>query len=224
MSSTGNYSTERASDVAYRVIRDAIISGELPKGKRLSKRGMADFCGVSTIPVIDALNRLEAEGLVESNPYTGSRVVDINDDRIGDSYILREAIETQIVRVLCYTAGIDEIWKLREMATKVDALVGKEHEHDSFDDLHFGFHTELAKATRSRSLLESLERIHFFSLLVKGEVKYRNLPEMTTNYSHQDIVESIARRDVDEADRIMRNHIYRSGLVSTPHWVDLHDH
>ena len=211
---------ERASDVAYRMIRDAIVSGEFPYGKRLSKRAMAEYCGVSTIPVIDALNRLESEGLVESNPYSGSRVVDINPEKIDDSYLLREAVETQIVRVLCYTIGIDELTRLKKMAIEVDELVGKEHEHDSFDELHFNFHNELAKCTRSRTLLETLERIQFFNLLVRSEDKYRRLPKMETEYSHLDIIEAISRRNAEEATRIMRNHIYRSQVVTTPLWLE----
>lgn len=57
-----------AADVAYDIIKDKILSGELKPGMKLSKRKMARLAGVSVIPVIEALNRLEADWLVESKP------------------------------------------------------------------------------------------------------------------------------------------------------------
>ena len=56
-----------AVDVAYDIIKDKILSGELKPGMKLSKRKMAEITGVSVIPVIEALNRLEADWLVESS-------------------------------------------------------------------------------------------------------------------------------------------------------------
>ncbi|GHV40365.1 hypothetical protein AGMMS49546_14130 [Spirochaetia bacterium] len=51
----------RASDIAYAGIKKAIIKRRFSPGERLGKRAMASLCGVSIIPVIDALNRLESE-------------------------------------------------------------------------------------------------------------------------------------------------------------------
>ncbi|ADN01553.1 GntR family transcriptional regulator [Spirochaeta thermophila] len=211
---------ERASDRAYRTIKQAIMEGKLPCGTRLSKRGMAEFCGVSVIPVVEALNRLESEGLVESHPYYGSRVIVPNEEQLADMYILREAVEAQAVRILCYTIGIDEIEALRKTAAYVDSLAGKAHEDTDFDEAHYSFHFELVKLTRSTLLLESLERIHLFTLLVKSEEKYQEVP-LIKEYSHLDVVNAIARRDPDEAARTMRRHIYRSYLVSPPLWAEL---
>ncbi len=219
MAKIQNKPVERASDIAYNLIREAIVSGEFQYGTKLSKRAMADFCGVSIIPVIEALNRLESEGLVESNPYYGSRVIEINEQRIDDSNLLREAIETQIVRVLCFTLGLDEINLLKNLATELDKLVGKEHTSDSFYESHYAFHFKLAELTRSNTMVDMLNRIHLFELLVNAEERYKGLAHSISKYSHLEIVETIAQRNPDEASKVMRHHIYRSQAVNTPIWV-----
>ena len=50
---------QTASDVAYRIISQKILDGEFPPGMKLSRRKMAEATGVSVIPVIEALKRLE---------------------------------------------------------------------------------------------------------------------------------------------------------------------
>lgn len=222
MASKKSNNNVRASDQAYITIKQAIVSGVFPNGSKLNKRAMADYCGVSIIPVIDALNRLENEGLVESNPYSGSRVIDLNTKKIDDSYLLREAIETQVVRVLCYTIGIDEINVFKEKAVCLDKLAGQKHDSPSYDDQHYEFHLELAKTTRSKLLVEELEKIQLFSLLVKAESKYHMLEkdEVITCFSHLDIIDAISHRNPEKASQIMRQHIYRSRIVKIPLWVD----
>jgi DNA-binding GntR family transcriptional regulator len=211
---------ERASDLAYRAIKNAIVKREFPNGMKLSKRAMAEYCGVSIIPVIDALNRLESEGLVESNPYYGSRVVEISEKKVDDAYLLREAIETQVVRVLCFTIGIDEINILKKLAVEVDAQAGKQHDSAEYDDRHYEFHFTMAQFTRSDLLLDTLEKIHLFNLLAKSEERYLRQETIVSDFSHLDIVNALAKRNANEAERIIRNHIYRSQATNKPLWLE----
>lgn len=55
-------------------IRDAIISGELPLGSKLSEQKLALTLGISRSPVHNALALLQYEGLVEVQPKVGSFV------------------------------------------------------------------------------------------------------------------------------------------------------
>jgi DNA-binding GntR family transcriptional regulator len=211
----------RASDEAYRIIKKAIIERKLKSGEKLGKRAMAELCGTSIIPIIDALNRLEGEGLVESNPYTGSRVVSINNEKIADMYILREAIDVQIVRILCYTIGTSDAQPLLQMAKEIDQMAGKSEKDTNYDQMHYQFHLSLARLTGSKALLDEMERLQFFSLFVHAEMNYTSLEktEEIMVASHEDIITSILKRDPEEAQSIMRKHIYRSGVVKTPYWV-----
>ena len=211
----------RASDQAYKIIKKAILEGQLKPGEKLGKRSMAALCKVSIIPIVDALNRLEIEGLVESSPYNSSRVVCLDEKRLADMYILREAIEVQIVRMLCFTIGLKEAEELQELAKRIDSMAGNPDKSPDYDELHYQFHMRLAQSTGSRNLMEEMENLHLFSLLVKSEIIYTGLDRslLTQDYSHEDIIVAILRRRPEDAERIVRNHVYRSLIISPPYWV-----
>jgi DNA-binding GntR family transcriptional regulator len=213
--------TLRASDEAYRIIKKAIIEGKLCSGEKLGKRAMAELCGTSIIPVIDALNRLEGEGLVESNPYTGSRVAMIDNEKIADLFVMREAIEVQIVRILCYTIGVSDAEPLLSQARDIDKMAGLEEKDGQYDEIHYNFHQSLARLTGSKALLDEIDRLQFFSLLINSEQSYtaRSKTSALKAASHEDIITAILERDPCKAQDIMRFHIYRSGAVKTPYWV-----
>lgn len=55
-------------------IRDAIFEGELRPGDKIIETFWARELGVSQGPVREAIRDLEAQGLVETVPFKGSRV------------------------------------------------------------------------------------------------------------------------------------------------------
>ena len=211
----------RASDQAYSIIKTAILKGRLKPGEKLGKRSMAALCKVSITPIIDALNRLETEGFVESTPYNSSRVVSLDEQRLADVHVLREAIEVQIIRMLCFTIGLKEAMKLRELAVKIDSMAGHPDKSPDYDEMHYKFHIQLAEASGSRNLVDQMESLHIFSLLSKSEVSYTSLDSdlLIQDYSHEDIINAILKRNPEEAERIVRNHVYRSRIIPPPYWI-----
>src|SRR3954471_23810727 len=62
------------ADRAYRAIRDAVATGELQPGLKVTERGLAERLSVSPTPVREAIRRLQQDGLLErTGPRTGQR-------------------------------------------------------------------------------------------------------------------------------------------------------
>jgi DNA-binding transcriptional MocR family regulator len=57
------------SDLAYRRVRELILSGELPPGSVLQQAVLARTIGMSTTPLREALRLLKQEGLVELDAH-----------------------------------------------------------------------------------------------------------------------------------------------------------
>jgi DNA-binding GntR family transcriptional regulator len=55
-------------DQAYAQLREAIASGAMLPGQRLSVRGLVDALGIGFTPAREALNRLAAEGALQPGP------------------------------------------------------------------------------------------------------------------------------------------------------------
>ena len=82
---SGNSLAERA----YQVIREKILRGEYRLGAALSRRKIADEIGMSFLPVSEALQRLEIDGMVESKPRVGTRVRVPSQQDIRERFMLR---------------------------------------------------------------------------------------------------------------------------------------
>src|SRR5438477_88359 len=110
------------AESAYAQIRDGILSGDFPLGESLSRRRLGERLGMSLIPVAEALQRLEREGLVESRARSGTRVRIPTTEEVRGHYIVREALETQAARLFAERADVRQQRELAALARRVDAL------------------------------------------------------------------------------------------------------
>ncbi|WP_447398581.1 GntR family transcriptional regulator [Acinetobacter baumannii] len=87
-------------------VRNAIITGFFPSGKRLVERTLCEELGVSRSVVREVIRYLEAEGLVEILPNKGPIVSLLNWDIASQIYEIRLLLEQSAV-VDC-TKNLDE--------------------------------------------------------------------------------------------------------------------
>ncbi len=197
----------------YEGLRDEITSGKLKPGESLSRRVIARRYGASSIPVIEALVRLESTGLVESEARQTARVRKITLETIQDDYVLREAYETQAIRLACESATADEIRELYALAESLDAYVAAGATQRSADKkgplLHWQFHRRIAEISRCRALVRELDRIE---LLRRLQANWYFVPVLVDPpRCHSLLVDAIHKRDPQQADAAMRSHV-RNGL------------
>lgn len=98
---SGNGGTVRKTTYAALtdLLREEIVSGRLPAGSRLTADEVASRYGVSHMPVREALQRLQGEGIVVLVPHKGARVVSLDARLVGSIYDLRGAIESLLARL-----------------------------------------------------------------------------------------------------------------------------
>jgi len=80
---------------AYHVIRDRIITLELPPGALVREEDLMSDLGMSRTPVREALLRLSLERLVVMVSRRGTFVSDVNIGEVGRIYELRRGLEAQ---------------------------------------------------------------------------------------------------------------------------------
>lgn len=109
------------ADQAYRRIREKIFRGEYPLGAALLRRLLAAELGMSSLPVTDAIKRLEHDGLVESRTRAGASVRIPTAKDIREHFILRKALEVQVARLFAEKASQIERQEILAMAAELDA-------------------------------------------------------------------------------------------------------
>ena len=118
-------SSETLADQAYQAIRDAIASGELKRGEKITERGLAERLSVSPTPVREALRRLEQDRLVRR---TGPRSVQV------------AALEQRTVRELSLIEA-----RLRALAARFAAEHATESDHRKMAKVLDAADAELAR-------------------------------------------------------------------------------
>ena len=83
---------------AYRDIRRAIVEGRFAPGQRIVATAVAQATGVSRIPVMQALRRLEAAGFVRITPHKDVVVTGLSPAEFRERFLLMAALEGLCVR------------------------------------------------------------------------------------------------------------------------------
>ncbi|MFR5601426.1 MAG: GntR family transcriptional regulator [Lachnospiraceae bacterium] len=200
---------QTAADLAYQIISQKILDGEYEPGMKLSRRKMAEATGVSVIPVIEALKRLEEDHLVESKPKWGSFVTMPTKQKIRESYQLREAIEAQSARYLALHMTQMQQDELMLLATELDTVPYMDSTVSGSRNSHVLFHTKLTEFTGNHLLMDTLRKINLFWILCQALSS--NAPQQQyPRYWHRYLIDIIAKGDPEEADRVMREHVNNS--------------
>jgi DNA-binding GntR family transcriptional regulator len=173
---------------------------------------LEDQLNMSFLPLTEALQRLETEGLVECRPSIGTRVRIPSEDDIFDSYVLREALESQAARLCCEQMTGEEREQLKRSASHLDRLYeGSAAEKDdsqflfSVHTYHVQFHMQIAQLARSAGLVRAIEKGHvlIFNWLFDTTAQRISLP---TGF-HSILAKAICSGDVNQADDAMRKHV-----------------
>ena len=80
----------------YRTLRQQIMHGEIPPGRGLTLRGLAETFGVSMTPVREALRRLAAEGALSISASGRVSTPVPSSDRIEELAALRALLEPEL--------------------------------------------------------------------------------------------------------------------------------
>lgn len=187
-------------------IRQAIIDGTFKPGERLMEIQLADEMGVSRTPVREAIRRLELEGFVVMIPRRGTYVADISIKDITEIYEVRISLDVLAAGLAAERITDEELETmngyLREIARYVPSL-----DMEKIVALDSAFHDVLYKASRNErlwsiigNLREQLTGIRARSMSYPGRL-------VDTMNEHRDLLDSIASRDIERAQRAARVHI-----------------
>ena len=202
-----------AAQKVYEDLRNRIVQMELPPDSTLSRADLASEYEVSLMPIRDAMQRLERDGLIRVYPQSKTVVTRIDIPQLHEAHFLRVAVESEIVRRIAEKGDNDElIGRLRSLLRMQAALVDDTQQYLMFNEIDEAFHKTLFGAVDQIGLYElvhskavHLARVQRLDLPKEG--KMRDILS-----KHTAIVDAIEARDPKLAQESMRAHL--SGSVS----------
>src|SRR5919204_67381 len=110
-------------EFVYQTLRAAILACELQPEERLVIDDLARRLGVSIIPVREALQMLQADGLVVNVPHVGAAVAAISRESIVDVFTVLEGLELVSTRLVAEQAPPEALESLEKCVAMMDECV-----------------------------------------------------------------------------------------------------
>jgi DNA-binding GntR family transcriptional regulator len=200
------------TSLAYKSIKEYILEGQVDENNRLTEEFLSGQLGISKSPIREALNRLEAEGLIRIEARRGAYLRSLSNKEVADLYDLREALETHAVRTGQFSA---DLLKELQRSVKRQRKYLKLNEKSKYIDEDMSFHAALARATGNAMLYDVLENLQNQIWLLRR--KTYDLSSSTAPDSHETIVAALEAGDCAGAERAMSEHIsdVRKNLVDS---------
>ena len=205
------------SRVAQR-IRELIVEGTLPPGKRVAEAAIAQRLGVSRTPVRSALPALASEGLLEP---AGKRGYAVRHFTVEDSYRATEircVLEGYAARELAARDDRTEVVRnLREALRDGDAIFAKGYvvkdDEEAYASMNGRFHDLIVSGARDPLLADLIHRVYSVPFVAPNVVAFKRIPLeeiypvlMSGNHQHHAIVDAIEGGQPELAESLMRGH------------------
>ena len=145
-------------EFVYRTLREAIIRCELPPGERLVIDDLARRLAVSAIPVREALQLLQSEGLAVNVPHVGATVAPISRESIVEVFTVMEGLEIVATRSAAQRAAPGDLDALGAIVSAMDDALAS-GTLEQWADTNNRFHATIARLTGMPMLQEMTERV-----------------------------------------------------------------
>jgi DNA-binding GntR family transcriptional regulator len=195
------------ADLAYRLIKEKIITTEMPPGSLIQESRLMKELSLGRTPIREALRQLEAERLVVVIPRRGIFVADILITDLQQIYEVRVKLEPMGARLAAERATTEQIAEMDECCqhmVRPDSLDSQE-----LILIDRQFHTLLAEATRNKLLAGEIELFYNLSLRLWHLALTRMQAQSLDTDRHQAILQAVKDRDGANAEMLMKQHIQR---------------
>lgn len=190
---------------ALRILRQAIVSGEIQAGELYSAAALARRLGVSVSPVREAMLTLVNDGIMEPVRNRGFRVAALGGRDLDEIFELRLLLEVPAVRSLVTTDLSNERERLDELVRATE-ITAEQRDLTSFLAADREFHLALMDLHGNRRLGQWVANL-------RDQTRLYGLRESDSHTlaaaaaEHRAILDAILERDAKVVDRVLSAHL-----------------
>lgn len=203
-------------DRAYAAVREAIVSGNLKRGAKVTERGLADMLNISPTPVREALRRLEQDRLVERVGPRSVRIAQFDADELRKITVIEDSLRALAARFAAENATDGQISDLLGLLERAEQLAeqadtGDRAAVEGIREVMREFHALIDRASGSTTLIHMLHMVDAFNYEERRAALFDQIEQEPSVVAerfnqHRAIYEAIAARDADRAEQLMRDH------------------
>lgn len=189
-------------------LKEAIIRGEFPPGKRLVETSIADALHISRTPVREAIHKLEREGLLEKLPQGGFAVLGLAREDIEETFGIRSVLESYAARLATMKYKEEDLESLSLKIHEYENQL-KQDNLDALPAINTEFHDLLYRISQSPRLVKMIndlrDQIFRFRQII---LKNRELA-VISHRDHTRMIEYMRKKDEHGVEGLVREHILR---------------
>lgn len=199
-------SRTKLADGVFSALRHLIVTQKIKGGERLDYKEIGLLLKVSRVPIREAVQRLEATGLLRVTNNLGTYVVSLSREDIEDIFEIRLMLERGSV-----AKAIDRIphEKLRELKSVFAEEAGSEnrdpeyHTTEAIMKADDELHNLIVDSADSQIFSRVYGQIENFILAVR----YMNRREYVSSREHIDIIDALLAGEVETAQDRVEAHL-----------------
>jgi len=199
---------ENLGNQVFEQVKEIIVRGEIPAGKRMIESEIAASMGISRTPVREAVHKLEAEGLLQPLPRGGYVVRGLALPDIEETFEIRSILESFAAYLAANRHSSKEILPLEKKMEEFQRYLDRD-DLKELTRINTEFHELLYALSRSQRLIKMInnlrDEIYFLRKMILNSVDMARL----SNKDHRDIIKAIKKREAKKVERLVRDHILR---------------
>jgi DNA-binding GntR family transcriptional regulator len=196
---------ERLSEKAYRLIKDKIITLDLPPAELINEQALMEDLGLGRTPIREALLQLAQEDLVTVAPRRGMFVSDIRITDLQKIFEVRIVLEGLCARLAAQRITEDQLAQMSEVIEDLRGVSEEDIGALMASDAHF--HALLYQAAQNEFLADLLDRLYAPSLRMWYLVLNRLGNVRAAIEEHAAVLEALQAGDADMAEALMQEHV-----------------
>jgi DNA-binding GntR family transcriptional regulator len=193
-------------DQAYEAILNAICTGALKPGERLTQDQVAQRLNVSRQPIHNALRVLKAQGFLRETGRRGLAVAPLDPGLFEAIYQFRSAVEPLAVRLATPRLRPETIARGRDLISRGHAAIAADDSR-ALVEADMAFHSFVYELSGNSLILETM-RLNWQHLRrAMGEVL--RLPNLARRVwqEHEAILQAMIAGDGEDAARRIHDHV-----------------
>ena len=191
-------------------VREALLSGEIALGDRLTEEKLADQLGVARATLRTALHLLTQEGLIEQQPYCGWSAITLSAHDIWEIYTLRAELEGFALQTFLERRRVAPISQLSDLRDELEKACARGNlvAASAADEK---IHRSIVRLADHRRLLDQYDMMsaQIRMLIASSNELISDSAEIFEQ--HEPIFEAIARGNARQARKVTENHVRSEG-------------
>ena len=187
------------------ILREEIVSGEIPPETQLSILGIARRFEVSQMPVREALQWLQGEGLVIGTPHKGVHVISVDTQFIKNVFELRGAIEALLAQTSLPHISNSDIRRLETINEAFSKRI-KTSDVNGILSADKDFHLTIYKNSENLIAIEIYHKYRNLIVTLRRQYGFSKdrLDEMIEQ--HARIIDALRSKDESLLEHLIKEH------------------